>query len=98
MFAAEETRQHSNTPKESQTRERPKTCKFLPFSVLEFERKTLSLLRCHRMNVENPGELTQRTFCSPFKGYIIPRMNVDGDFLKQVLKMTAWIRHSWKLG
>ena len=34
------------------------------------------------MNVENPGELTQRTFCSPFKGYIIPRMNVDGHFFE----------------
>jgi hypothetical protein len=41
MFEIKDIGHHSNIPEESQTRERPKTCKFLPFSILEFERKTL---------------------------------------------------------
>ena len=39
MFEIKEIGHHSNIPEEYKTRERPKTCKFLPFSVLEFETK-----------------------------------------------------------
>src|SRR5574344_2167084 len=69
MFEIKEIGHHSNIPEEYKTRERPKTCKFLSFSVLDFEAKQPRLSRYHRINNENPGELTQRTFCSPFKGY-----------------------------